>query len=126
MTTTTVSIATTATASGPVRTRIRVVAGALVVAALTIAGAAGHHALGRPYDSSADDVLSYDSLAAVRDAAWAGTLADGLAFAVLGITLGLVTCHLVRGRGRVAALVGAVLTTVGGISSRWAASPSRP
>ena len=115
MTTTTASIASTVTTSGPVRTRIRVVAGALVAAALTIAALLITTPWGDRYDSSADDVLSYDKLAAVRDGAWAGTLADGIAFAVLGITLGIVTCHLVQGRGRVAAVVGAVLTTVGGI-----------
>jgi len=115
MTTTTASIASTAITSGPVRTRIRVVAGALVAAALTIAALLITTPWGDRYDSSADDVLSYDRLAAVRDGAWAGTLADGIAFAVLGICLGIVTCHLVQGRGRVAAVVGAVLTTVGGI-----------
>ena len=70
---------------------------------------------GDRYDSSADEVLDYDGLAAVRDGAWAGMLADGFAFAVLGLSLGLVVCHLARGRGRVAALVGALLTTAGGI-----------
>jgi hypothetical protein len=115
MTTTTASTATTAATSGPTRARIRVVAGALVASALTIAGLLVTTPWGDRYDSSADDVLSYDTLAAVRDGAWAGTLADGIAFAVLGVALGLVTCHLARGRGRVPAVVGAVLTTVGGI-----------
>jgi len=96
-------------------TRIRVVAGALGASALTIAALLITTPWGDRYDSSADEVVDYDGLAAVRDGAWTGMLADGFAFAVLGLTLGLVTCHLARGRGRVAALVGAVLTTSGGI-----------
>ena len=96
-------------------TRIRVVAAGLAAAASTVASLLVTTPWGARLDSSSDQVLNYDGLAAVRDAAWAGMLADGLAFAVLGVTLGLVVCHLVRGRGRVAALVGAVVTTVGGI-----------
>ena len=94
---------------------IRVVAGALALAALTIAGLLLTTPWGDRYDSSSDEVLDYDRLTAVRDGAWTGMLADGFAFGVLGLSLGLVVCHLVRGRGRVAALVGAVLTTAGGI-----------
>jgi len=95
--------------------RIRVVAGALGAAALTVAALLVTTPWGDRYDSGAEEVLDYDGLAAVRDGAWTGMLADGFAFAVLGLTLGLVTCHLVRGRGRVAALVGALLATAGGI-----------
>ncbi len=109
------SLATTPTSYDPTRTRVRVVAGALVVAATTTAVLLITTPWGDRYDSSADDVLSYDKLAAVRDGAWAGMLADGLAFAVVGITLGMITCHLAPGRGRVPALIGAVLTTLGGI-----------
>ena len=94
--------------------RIRLVAGGLAAAAVTVAALLVTTPWGDRYDSSADDVLDYDRLAAVRDGAWAGGLADGLAFALLGVTLGIVVCHLVRGPGRVAALAGAVLTTVGG------------
>jgi hypothetical protein len=61
------------------------------------------------------NALGYDDIAPVRDAAWLGMLLDGAAFGVVGVTLGLVACFLAQGRGRVAALVGAVLTTVGGI-----------
>ena len=66
-------------------------------------------------DSSADEFLDYDQLLEVRDAAWAGMLVDGFAYAVIGVALGLGVLHLTRTRGRVAALVGAVLTTAGGI-----------
>jgi hypothetical protein len=103
------------TAPGGTAARIRVVAGGLVAASSTVAALLVTTPWGDRLNSSADDVLSYDHLAAVRDGAWAGMLADGLAFAVVALTLGILTCHLVRGRGRVAALVGAVLTTVGGI-----------
>ncbi len=96
-------------------TRIRVVAGALGAAAATVAGLLVTTPWGDRYDSGADEVIAYDSLRAVADGAWIGMLADGLAFAVLGISLGLVVCHLARGRGRFAALLGALLATVGGI-----------
>ncbi len=87
------------TTSAGSTTRIRVVAGALGAASLTVAGLLITTPWGERHDSSADEVLSYDSLAAVRDGAWAGMLADGLAFGVLGLTLGLVVCHLVARPG---------------------------
>ena len=96
-------------------TRIRVVAGALGAAGLTVAALLISTPWGDRYDSGADEVIVYESLHAVPDGAWIGMLADGLAFAVLGISLSLVVCHLVRGRGRFAALLGALLATVGGI-----------
>lgn len=96
-------------------TRIRVVAGALGAAGVTVAALLITTPWGDRYDSGADEVITYDSLPAAPQAAWIAMLADGLAFAVLGICLGLVVCHLVRGRGRVAALLGALLATVGGI-----------
>jgi hypothetical protein len=108
------STSDTMTAAGST-TRTRVVAAALALAALTIAGLLLTTPWGDRYDSSADEVLDYDGLAAVRDGAWAGMLADGFAFAVLGLSLGIVVCQLARSRGRVAALVGAVLSTAGGI-----------
>jgi hypothetical protein len=115
MTITSHSSQSDATAVSGSTTRIRVVAGALGAAALTVAALLITTPWGDRYDSSADEVVDYDGLAAVRDGAWTGTLADGFAFAVLGLTLGIVTCHLARGRGSVAALTGAVLTTAGGI-----------
>jgi hypothetical protein len=50
----------------------------------------------------------------VHDAAWPSLLIDGFAFAVVGLTVGLGVLHLARGRGRITALVGAVMTTAGG------------
>jgi len=96
-------------------TRIRVAAGALGAAGLTVAALLITTPWGDRYDSGADEVVDYDSLHAVPDGAWTAMLADGLAFAVLGISVSLIVCHLVRGRGRFAALLGALLTTVGGI-----------
>jgi hypothetical protein len=96
-------------------TRIRVTAGALCAAGLTVAALLITTPWGDRYDSGAEEVVDYESLHAVPDGAWTAMLADGLAFAVLGISLGLVVCHLVRGHGRFAALLGALLTTVGGI-----------
>jgi hypothetical protein len=105
----------TAPADRVVASRIRVVAGGMAAAALAIAVLLVTTPWGDRYNSSADEILDYDRLGAVRDGAWGGALADGLAFAVLGLTLGIVVTHLVRGRGRLAALVGAVITTTGGI-----------
>jgi hypothetical protein len=115
MTITTHQSSSVALQAGVTATRIRIVAGALAASALTIAGLLVTTPWGDRYDSSADEVLAYDRLGPVRDGAWAGMLADGIAFAVLGLCLGIVVCHLVRERGRVAALVGAAVTTVGGI-----------
>jgi hypothetical protein len=96
-------------------TRIRVVAGALGAAAVTVAALLIRPPWGDRYDSGADEVVAYETLPAAPDGSWTGMLADGLAFAVLGISLSLVVCHLVRGRGRFAALLGALSATVGGI-----------
>jgi hypothetical protein len=95
--------------------RIRVAAGALAVAAVTVAGLLATKPWGDRLDSSADDVLDYDKLLEVRDAAWAAMLVDGFAYAVVALTLSIGVLHLARSRGGVAALVGAVLTAAGGI-----------
>ena len=95
--------------------RIRVAAAALAACAATIAGLLVATPWGDRLDSSSDDFLDYDYLLEVRDAAWPSMLLDGFAFAVIGLALGLGVLHLTRTRGRVAALVGAVLTTAGGI-----------
>ena len=95
--------------------RIRVAAAALAGSAATIGVLLATKPWGDRLDSSSDEVLDYDQLLEVRDAAWASMLVDGFAYAVIGLTLGLGVLHLARGRGRVAALVGAVLTTAGGI-----------
>lgn len=98
-------------------TRIRTVAGALGVAAATVAGLLLSTPWGDRYSSSADDVLSYETVDAVPEGAWPAMVANGLAVAVLGVCLGLVVCHLVRGHGRLVALVGALAATAGGILS---------
>lgn len=109
--------ATTSAAAAPgvATTRLRVVAVALAASAVTIGALLVTTPWGDRYNSTADEVLDYDRLAPVRDGAWAGLLADGIAFAVLGFTLSIVVCHLVKGRGRIAALVGSALATLGGI-----------
>jgi hypothetical protein len=115
MTITTQSATADTVAASVTTTRIRVVACSLGAAAMTVAALLATTPWGDRYDSSAEEVLDYDRLGPVRDGAWGGMLADGLAFAVLGLTLGILVCHLVRARGRVAALVGAGLATLGGI-----------
>ena len=83
--------------------------------AATIAVLVATHPWGDRLDSGSDDILSYATLHAHRDAAWPSILLDGFAFAILGMCAALATCHLVRGRGRVAALVGSVLAIAGGV-----------
>src|SRR6185295_12000224 len=61
------------------------------------------------------DALSYEDIAPHRDAAWLGTLVDGLAIAAVGVTLALAVCRLVRARG-------AALATFGSLSW-YATSP---
>jgi hypothetical protein len=95
--------------------RVRVVAASLAASALTIAALLATAPWGDRLDSGADEIVTYDDLLTVRDAAWTAMLADAFALGVVGLTLALATCHLVRSRGRVAALVGGVLTTAGGI-----------
>ncbi|CUR59154.1 conserved membrane hypothetical protein [metagenome] len=104
-----------ATRNAPGPARVRVAAISLGASAATIIGLLATTPWGERLDSGSDEVLNYDNLVAVHDAAWPGLVADGFAFAVIGLTVGLGVLHLVRDRGRIAALVGAVLTTVGGI-----------
>jgi hypothetical protein len=106
---------TDATAPSPEPTRLRVAAAALGASAAAISVLLATTPWGDRLDSGSDDVLNYDSLVKVHDAAWPSMLIDGFAFAVIGLTVGLGVLHLVRGRGRIAALVGAVMTTAGGI-----------
>lgn len=95
--------------------RIRLVAGALAAASATVAVLLATTPWGDRLDSSSDEVLDYDKLLEVRDAAWSSMVLDSFAYAVIGLTLGLGVLHLVRSKGRVVALVGAALTTAGGI-----------
>ena len=95
--------------------RLRVAAAALAVSAATIVVLLATTPWGDRLDSGADEVLNYDDLVKVHDAAWPSMLLDGFAFAVIGLTVGLGVLHLARGRGRIVALVGAVMTTAGGI-----------
>ena len=94
---------------------IRVAAAALAASAATVSVLLATTPWGDRLDSSSEEVLNYDKLLDVRDAAWSSVLVDSFAYAVIGLTLGLGVLHLARSKGRVAALVGAVLTTAGGI-----------
>jgi len=97
------------------RDRIRVVAGALGTATATVSVLLATTPWGDRLDSSSDEILSYDKLVAAHGAAWASMLLDGFAYAVIGLALGLGVLHLARGRGRRLALVGAVISTAGGV-----------
>jgi hypothetical protein len=116
MTTTSAPHQHTGTAARPpTHGRIRVVAGALAAAAATASVLLATTPWGERLDSGSDQILSYDTLVTVHDAAWASMLLDGFAYAVIGLALGLGVLHLARGRGRVLALLGAVITTAGGV-----------
>jgi hypothetical protein len=113
--TTTATVRTDVGTSAVSTVRTRVAAAALAASAATVSVLLATTPWGDRLDSSSDEVLSYDKLLDVREAAWSSMLLDSFAFAVIGLTLGLGVLHLVRSKGRVAALVGAVLTTAGGI-----------
>jgi hypothetical protein len=95
--------------------RVRLTAAALAASSATVIVLLATTPWGDRLDSGADKVLSYDKLVAVRDAAWPSMLLDSFAFAIIGLTLGLGVLHLARGKGRIAALIGAAVTTAGGI-----------
>ena len=109
--TTPANVSATALADGtdPGRARRRVAAVGLGLGALTIAGLL----VTTPWGER--NATSYDEIAPVRDAAWAGMLADGIAFAVVGLLFSMTVLSLVRGRGRLPALVGAIVTSFGGL-----------
>jgi hypothetical protein len=62
------------------------------------------------------DHLGYADIAPHRDAAWLGALVDGLAFAAIGVALGIAVCRLAPARGAIWANVGAVMTGIGGVA----------
>ncbi len=100
--------------------RVNIVASALALGAITVAGMLAW----RPWGDR--DAFGYDDIEPLRDNAWVGTLADGFAFAVTAIALSLVTCHLVRARGSRWATTGAVITSLAGIAfamGRWPTAP---
>ena len=95
--------------TSPGRARQRVAAVGLGLGALTIAALL----VTTPWGGR--NATSYDEIAAIRDAAWTGMLADGIAFAVVGVLFSLTVLSLVRSRGRAPALVGAIITSLGGL-----------
>jgi hypothetical protein len=108
--TSTPGVAAAAVASAPPESaRTRVAAAGLALAALTLIGLL----VTTPWGER--NALGYDDIAPIRDSAWAGILADSLAFAIIGVTVGLVVLALVRARGSVIALVGAAATMIGGL-----------
>ena len=62
------------------------------------------------------DQFGYTDVEPIRDAMWRTILVDGVAYALVGITLGIVVCGFARSRGAIWATVGAALTTLGGIA----------
>jgi hypothetical protein len=97
--------------SGTARIRAAIVSAILVIGAAAIAVLV----LWQPWGER--NHLSYADIAPHRDAAWLGALVDGLAFAAVGVALGIAVCRLVpAARGAAFATVGAVLTGFGGVA----------
>ncbi len=95
--------------------RIRLTAAALAASSLTVIVLLATTPWGDRLNSGADEILTYDKLLDGRDIAWPSMLLDAFAFAVIGLTAGLGVLHLAQTRGRVTALLGAALSTAGGI-----------
>jgi hypothetical protein len=96
--------------AGAGQARVAIAALALTLGAVATAAAV----LWRPWGERND--FAYASLAPVRDAAWAGSVLDGLGIAAAGIALGIAVCLLAPARGAVWATTGAVLTGLGGVA----------
>jgi hypothetical protein len=109
--TTTEQLVRPASSSG----RIRLVAGAVAIGAVTVAGLVLTHPWGDRVDSSSDDVLNYNTLQPHRGAAWSATLVDNFAYAVVMVCLAIGVCYVVRARGRIGATIGSVLLVAGGV-----------
>src|SRR5262245_61016796 len=102
---------TTSVPSGTARIRAATVSAILAVGAFTVAVLV----LWQPWGER--DHLSYADIEPHRDAAWLGTLLDGLALAAIGVAFGIAVCRLVpAARGAAVATVGALLTGFGGVA----------
>lgn len=99
------------------RGRIRLVAATLAAASATLAVLVVTHPWGERLDSSADEVLSYEHVVDNHANAWPAMLADVVAFGLVAVCAAIGVAHLVRGRGRTLATVGAVLVVLGGLLS---------
>jgi hypothetical protein len=99
-----------ATSTGVSRARAAIVSTLLALGAITGAIVV----LWQPWGER--DHLGYADLAPHRDAAWLGALVDGLAFAAIGVALGIAVCRLAPTRGAIWANVGAVMTGIGGLA----------
>jgi hypothetical protein len=110
MSTLTPEAVSTTTPSTTDRVRTGIVSAVLALGAVAIAVIV----LWQPWGER--DALSYADIAPHRDAAWIGTLIDGLAIAAVGVTLAIAVCRLVPARGAALATVGSVLTGFGGVA----------
>lgn len=105
------SVSALPTASTAVsRARAAIVSAVLTLGAVAVAAVA----LWQPWGER--DHFGYADLAPHRDAAWLGSVIDGLGFAALAITLGLAVCILAPARGSTWANIGAVVTGFGGVA----------
>ena len=93
------------------RSRIRLAAGTLAVAATTVAALL----IWLPWPGRNN--LTYADLRAAREASWAGAMIDTVATGAAAVMLGLTVCALARGRGAAWARIGALATALGGIVS---------
>jgi len=97
--------------------RIRLVAAVLAAASVTLAALVVTHPWGERLDSSAEDVFTYGYVVDNHANAWPAMLADVIAFGLIAFCVAIGAVHLVRGRGRTAATVGAALVVLGGLLS---------
>jgi hypothetical protein len=104
----------TLTTSAPAVTGIDRARATIVAAALTLGAlASATIVLWQPWGGRNE--FAYDALAPRRDAAWLGSVIDGVGIAAIGVGLALAACLLVRRRGGTLATVGAVLSALGGV-----------
>jgi hypothetical protein len=97
--------------------RIRLVAAVLAAASAVLAVLVVAHPWGERLDSSADDLVTYDYVLEHHANAWPAMFADIVAFGLIAVCLAVGVAHLVRGRGRTLATVGAALVVLGGLLS---------
>ena len=102
--------AVAATTSGLSRARAAIIAAALSAGAVAVAVSV----LWQPWGKR--NQIGYADIAPHSDAAWLGTVVNGLGFATVGVTLGLAVCVLAPRRGSTWANIGAVVSGLGAVA----------
>jgi len=95
---------------GITRARSAIISAFLALGALAVAATVLWQPMGER------NQIGYADIASQRDAAWLGTVVNGLAFAPVGVALGLAVCVLAPRRGSTWANIGAIVTGLGGVT----------